>query len=477
MFLTKLKFAAAAIFAAALTTTGGWLFLGSIAVQSARGEVASGVSPLRQDQAPARADTTTKERSVERFQLDNGLKVILRPIQGATETALVVDYGIGSDHDPDGRSGLAQYVMFVYASAAAGSEKARTDQESDRRVDNAQTGDRYTVFSTSFEKKDLDNGLRDAAARMSDLHITPADLTRERPHVLEMAANMFDASPSLAAMNHARELARPTPHGGRGGGLPEHLRALTIEDVQTHWKRYYKPRNAIVALAGDFDPAQARKAITAHFGGIPAGDALPPPGKPDKPKLGAIKEVVLTSLTPAGRSSEDVSPHASIAYPAPQPDSDGYMPFFVLVLRLWDGAMKPGGGGVTNSLVYFTPLDDGSIVGVSAKVKPGEPAAQAIGRLEAFVAKNIALELGDSEIAAAREQIGSILDLTDVPDQVLTENPYAVAFSLARREQLGLDLAKLKRALDAVTNDDLRRAAAEFFAPSRHAGAVISIKK
>jgi zinc protease len=477
MFLTKLKFAAAAIFAATLTATGVWSFVGPIAAQPARGEPASGPSPLRQDQAPTRADTTTKERSVERFQLENGLKVILRPIKGATETALLVVYGIGSDHDPEGRSGLAQFVMFVYASAAAGTEKARTVQELDPAGANGQTGDRYTVISTSFLKKDLDNELRDAAARMNDLHITPADLARERPQLLQMVANMFDAFPTLAAVNHARELARPTAHGGRGGGLPEHLRALTIDDVQTHWKRYYKPRNAIVALAGDLDPAQARKAITAHFGGIPAGDALPPPGEPDKPKLGTFKEVVLKSLTPAGRSSEDVSPHACIAYPAPRPGSAGYMPFLVLVLRLWDGASKLGEGGVTGSPVYFTPLDDGSIVGVSAKVKPDEPAATAIGRLEAFVAKTIAPKLGDSEITAAREQIGSLMGLTDVPDRFLTENPYGEAFSLARREQLGLDPAELNRALDVLTDDDLRRAAAEFFGPSRHAGAVISIKK
>ena len=479
MFLTKLKFAAAAIFAAALTATGVWSLVGPIAVQPARGEPASGPSPITPGPGlQPGADTTTKGtkcRAVPARQRPEG-----HPAADpgrATETALLVVYGIGSDHDPDGRSGLAHFVMFVYASAAAGTEKARTVQELDQGGANGQTGDRYTVISTSFLKKDLDNELRDAAARMSDLHITPADLARERPHVLEMAANMFDAFPTLAATNHARELARPTPHGGRGGGLPEHLRALTIDDVQTHWKRYYKPRNAIVALAGDLDPAQARKAITAHFGGIPAGDALPPPGEPDKPKLGTFTEVVLKSPTPAAGASDDVSPHACIAYPAPGPGSDGYMPFLVLVLRLWDGASKLGEGGVTGSPVYFTPLDDGSIVGVSAKVKPGEPAAKAIGRLEAFVAETIAPKLGDSEITAAREQIGSFMGLTDVPDQFLTENPYGEAFALARREQLGLDPAKLNRALDVLTDDDLRRAAAEFFAPSRHAGAVISIKK
>src|SRR5262249_30232201 len=69
-------------------------------------------------------------------------------------------------------------------------------------------------------------------------------------------------------------------------------------------------------------------------------------------------------------------------------------------------------------------------------------------------------------------ELGLILGLRDFPDAALGHNPYGVAFSLARRDQLGLDPARLGRALDAVTDRDLRRVAAEVFAPGRHAGAV-----
>ena len=129
---------------------------------------------------------------------------------------------------------------------------------------------------------------------------------------------MFGAFPSLAAVNHARELARPTPNGGRHGGSPEQLRAITIDDIQGFWKRYYKPRNAIVALAGDFDPAAARKMISAHFAAIPAGEAAPAPHEPGKPKFGTVRELTVASPLP------DAEAMASIAYLAPQPGSDLY---------------------------------------------------------------------------------------------------------------------------------------------------------
>ena len=150
--------------------------------------------------------------------LDNGLTVYLRRIAGAKQTALVILYSVGNDHDPTGRSGLGHLVEHLYLTAAAGGEKARTVEEFARRYPdgaNAQTGDRYTMFATQFPAKDLNDELRDAAARMSDLRITAGDLERERPRLLEEIGNMFGDMPALAAQNQARELVRPTPGSGR----------------------------------------------------------------------------------------------------------------------------------------------------------------------------------------------------------------------------------------------------------------------
>src|SRR5262249_60515462 len=64
-----------------------------------------------------------------RFSLDNGLTVILRPVQGAKDTALVLLYPIGSDHDPEGRSGMAHFVEHLQCTAAAGEFPVRPFEE------------------------------------------------------------------------------------------------------------------------------------------------------------------------------------------------------------------------------------------------------------------------------------------------------------------------------------------------------------
>src|SRR6516225_4133175 len=120
-------------------------------------------------------------RKWETFRLENGLTVILRPIRGCDETALVVLFDIGGDHDPRGRCGLGHLVEHVYVTAAAGDEKMRTADACVQRYRggwNAQTGDRYTVIATVFARDDLPKELRDAAARMGDLRVTAEDLER-----------------------------------------------------------------------------------------------------------------------------------------------------------------------------------------------------------------------------------------------------------------------------------------------------------
>jgi zinc protease len=408
------------------------------------------------------------------FQLDNGLKVRIRPIQGADTVALLVLYNLGGDHDPLGGSGLAHLVEHLYVTAAAGIYPVRTAEAFFQRYRagcNAQTGDRYTVFATVFPKGDLENELSEAAARMGDLRITAADLDREKRRLLDEVANMFGRIPSLGAMNVARELVRPTPRGGRKGGLPEHVQAITLDLARAHWQRYYKPRNAILVLAGAVDEAAARQAVTAHFARLAPGEELPRPGEPASPQAGALRELAVRPLQP------QAEPVACLSYAAPKPGSELYVPFLALVARFWGASPQFGRGATDRPSATFPLLDDPAVLSVSAMAKPGENAAAAIARLESFVAGTIAPPLRADERASARQVFAFFLGTAEIPDAALAQNPYGAAFTLARREQLGIDSLALKRAFDALTERDVRRAAGAIFSPDRHGAAFLSLEK
>jgi zinc protease len=432
------------------------------------------LSQLARDGA-ARAPDPTPAAAPGRFSLENGLTVRIRPIQGAGTVALLVLYKIGGDHDPRNQSGLAHLVEHLYVTAAAGADPARTADAYFQRYRagcNAQTGDRYTVFATVFPKGDLEKELKDAAARMGDLRITAADLGREKPRLLEEVSNMFGRFPSLGAVNIARELIRPAPQGGRKGGLPEHVQAITLDDVRSHWKRYYKPKNAILVLAGAVDQGEGRQAVTSHFAKLAPGEEVPKPSEPGSPNAGAVREVTVRSV------QTQSEPVACLAYAAPEPGSELYAPFLVLVARFWAATAAPGGGsGSGRPSIYFPLLEDPAVLGASATAQPGETAARAFARLESFVAKTLAPQFRDEESASARQMFALFLGTAEIPDFALAQNPYGAALSLARREQLAIDTPKLNRAFDALTERDVRRAADEIFAPSRHAGAFVSPDK
>ncbi|QEH34150.1 ECF RNA polymerase sigma factor SigW [Aquisphaera giovannonii] len=401
------------------------------------------------------------------FGLDNGLAVRIRPIEGADRAALVVLYKIGGDHDPPGRSGLAHLLEHLAVTSAAGDSPSRTAEgfyRSHPAGCNAQTGDRYTALATVFPPQDLDRELREAAARMGRLRITPADLDRERPRLLDEVANMFGRIPSLGAINVARELVRPAPHGGRKGGLPEQVAAIPLEELRARWDRYYKPRNAILVLAGAIDQDAARRAVTDHFAGLAPGELIPPPSGPGPLRAGAVREL---SVRPIGPKA---GPVACVGYAAPDPRSDLYAPFLVLAARFWAASATQNGGEPGRPSVYFPVLDDPAMLAVSATARAGETAAQSFARLESFVADTVAPPLRDGEREAARMNFAMFLGTAEMPDAALARNPYGAAFALARREQLGIDPAAVGRAFDALTDRDLRRAADEAFAPGRKVG-------
>jgi zinc protease len=422
---------------------------------------------------PQADEKKTNPPREEKFQLDNGLTVLLRPIQGARDIALVVLFSMGGDQDPPNRSGLAHLVEHLYVTAAAGKGKSRTATELVQQYPkgwNAQTGGRYTVIATVFPGNDLEKELRDAAARMGDLRITEADLEREKPRLLEELANMFGRIPSLGASNLAREFVRPTPRQGRKGGLPAQVQAISLQEVEDHWRRYYKPKNAILVLAGAFESAEARTALTASFSKIASGEGAPSPAKPGKAKWGDLQEVTEKPLP--GLTDSEIC----LAYAAPAPTSELYAPFLVLMGRLWASAgkleNKPG-----QMPVRFAPLDDPEVIDVGSSIRKGENAKQAEQRLATFVADAFKPELEAKEIDLLKLQFGFFLGLAEQPDFVLAGNPYGVAFSMGRRHQLGINSDKLKKSLQELTDQKLRQAAQDVFGPDRHAAAVVWVKQ
>jgi zinc protease len=235
--------------------------------------------------------------------------------------------------------------------------------------------------------------------------------------------------------------------------------------VQERWRKYYKPANALVVLAGSVDAGAAREAIKKHFAGLPAGDRAPAPQEPGEVDR-TLREVPVQAI--GGAKSAEVC----LAFRAPDPDQELYVPFLVAVARLQARAGKlettPG-----RFPVQYAPLDDPAVLFLRTPLKKGETPRQAVTRLEAFVMETLKPDFGSNDVKAVIEAFGLFLGLINSPDPWLAGNPYGVAFSLGRRTQMGIDPAKLIERLPAMTDTDLRQAAKDILGADRHAAVVV----
>lgn len=407
---------------------------------------------------------------LQRHRLENGLSLLLYPSDSTNQVALVVLYAVGEDHDPPDKSGLAHLTEHLYVTAATRDTPARTAQDLMRRYPkawNAQTGTDYTVFATVFPMDQLEGELSEAAARMGELRPTQADLDREKPRLLQEVRNMYGGFPPLAAMNQARQRVRPSAVGHRKGGMPDHVRRITVDDVKDWWSDYYKPVNATLVLAGALEPDDARELVAKHFGPISSGKRPPKARKPGPAKFGQIETITVEPMSPKPQA------HACIAFSAPEPGSKHYGACLLLVSRMWTRAASSGG----KPQVMFNMLDDPTLIAVSAPVGPDETPAQAIDSLRSFVKRATAAKLKPFEKRVMKRNLGVMLGLSDFPAAMFKQNLYGVAFSLGRREQLSLDSAKLAAAIEALDDKDLKAAGRALFALERQAGVVVKPKR
>ena len=109
--------------------------------------------------------------------------------------------------------------------------------------------------------------------------MTEDKLENQRQVVMNERRQRVDNQPYGQAGETLNELLYPEPHPYRWPviGYMEDIEAATLDDVRHFFRTYYSPSNAVLTLAGEFDPAEALALVRRHFGHLANGSAPPPP--------------------------------------------------------------------------------------------------------------------------------------------------------------------------------------------------------
>ncbi|HIF41132.1 MAG TPA: insulinase family protein [Planctomycetes bacterium] len=226
----------------------------------------------------ASASALAQEVPYERFQLENGLTVILHEDHRQPQVAVNTWYWVGAKEEEAGRSGFAhlfEHLMFRGTERAPGSSFDDL-MEAGGGWNNASTSQDRTNYYDIGPSELLPTLLWLEADRMQALgpNIDQATLDNERGVVRNERRESYEDVPYGQADLAFQRLVYPPDHPYHIPVIGSHadLVAATVEDVHQFFASYYVPNNACLVVAGDFDTAATRERIERYFGAVPRGD-------------------------------------------------------------------------------------------------------------------------------------------------------------------------------------------------------------
>jgi len=232
-----------------------------------------------------RVQFTPMRLPIDTFRLPNGLFVTLSEDHTAPIVAVNVWYHVGSANEREGRTGFAhlfEHMLFQGSENVAANEHFELVQRAGGTLNGSTWLDRTNYFET-VPSNQLALALWLEADRMGRLlpAMTQQKLDTQRDVVKNERRWSVDNQPYGTWWEKLPALAFPAHHPFHHSliGSMEDLTAASLDDVAQFFATYYTPDNAVLSIAGDFDPAEARRLVQEYYGPIARSTghpALPP---------------------------------------------------------------------------------------------------------------------------------------------------------------------------------------------------------
>ncbi|MBU2306292.1 MAG: insulinase family protein, partial [Alphaproteobacteria bacterium] len=202
--------------------------------------------------------------------LPNGLEVYTARDADTSNVTVQVWYKVGSKDDPAGRSGFAHLFEHLMFKATENLPPETFDRltEDVGGSNNAFTADDTTAYFETVPANHLQRMLFAEAERMGSLVVDEPTFDSERDVVKEEYRQRILASPygRLFGLFAPQTIYQDSPYRRPGIGSIEELDAATLDEVLRFHQTYYRPDNAILIVAGNFDPARMNGWIDQYFG-------------------------------------------------------------------------------------------------------------------------------------------------------------------------------------------------------------------
>ena len=232
----------------------------------------------------------------EKYQLDNGLTVILHEDKSDPIVGVAIQYHVGSNREVPGRTGFAhlfEHMLFQESQHVGQDQFFKIIQNAGGTL-NGGTSKDGTVYYEVVPKNALETALWLESDRMGWLlsTVTQAAFENQQEVVQNEKRQRVDNRP-YGHSNYVmikNMYPEDHPYNWTTIGELEDLQNATLADVREFYEQWYGPNNATMVIAGDINKREVKSLIKKYFGEIKPG---PDNGNPEPQlvKLSNTKKV------------------------------------------------------------------------------------------------------------------------------------------------------------------------------------------
>lgn len=231
---------------------------------------------------------------IDEYQLDNGLKVLLKPNEKTPLFSWQVWYKVGSRNESPNYTGIAHYLEHIMFKGTDTFQKGEIAQSIQLRggVFNAFTGDDYTAYYENFSPENLELAIKIESDRMQSSRLDAEEIDLERSVIVSELEGNKNNPHSILYENLRATAFKVHTYRNPIIGWREDLDNIDAKVMREFYETYYYPNNAVAILVGNFDPELALELISKYFSKYKPKDKELPK-VPVEPEQKAEKKLVI----------------------------------------------------------------------------------------------------------------------------------------------------------------------------------------
>ncbi|GAB4430477.1 MAG: pitrilysin family protein [Anaerolineales bacterium] len=412
--------------------------------------------------------------------LSNGLTVLLKEVHTAPLISSWIWYRVGARDEVNGQTGLSHWVEHMQFKGTPQFPANSLDKAISREggVWNAFTHLDWTTYFETMPADKIDLALRLEADRMINSVFDPQEVASERTVIIsEREGNENEPHFLLGEAVQGAAFRVHAYHHEVIGDMAD-LQTITRDDLYRHYKTFYQPNNAVLAIAGDFDTHSMLARVKELYEPLSKGREPARLARPEPPQKGEIR----LSVEGPGETT-----YVQVCYRFPSASHPDFFPLSVLnSLLAGPSGLNMFGGGISNktSRLYRALVEAEWAVGlrgsmqatidpflytISLTIHPDRQAEQALSVLDDEIQRVQNRPISADEVARAIKQARALFAYG-------SENITNQAFWMGYSEMFA-DYTWFEHYLEnlaAITPADVQRVAQEYLVPrSRVVGTYI----